>query len=36
MFIKMMLKLIETTIELFVIEIETGDEVFISKMISQN
>ena len=36
MFIKMMLKLQEITIELFVFDIETGNEVFISKMISQN
>ena len=30
----MMLKLIEVTKELFIIDIETGDEVFISPLIS--
>ena len=33
-FIHLLLKLIEITNELFVIEIETGDEIFIPKMIS--
>ena len=34
MFIKIILKILEITIELFVIDIETGNEVFISNMIS--
>jgi hypothetical protein len=33
-FIQLLLKLIDLTNELFVIEIETGDEVFVPRMIS--
>lgn len=36
MLIEVLLKLIKTTIELLIIDIESGDEVFISPLISQD